>query len=152
MTGPGESDPVGPDGYFDERIAARYDENTARLFEPAAVDPVVDFLVERAKGGPALELAIGTGRIALPLAQRGVPVHGIDVSRAMVARLHAKPGGERIGVTIGDVATTRVDGSFKLAYLVYNTIMNVTTQAARSPPSATSPPTSSPVGASSSRS
>src|SRR5262249_54785202 len=78
-----------------------------------------------------LELGIGTGRIALPLARRGVIVHGIDLSSAMVARLRAKPGSERIGVTIGDFATARVDGSFSLAYLVFNTIMNLTTQAAQ---------------------
>ena len=80
------------------------------MFDPAVVDPAVDFLAELAGGGRALELGIGTGRIALPLAQRGVPVHGIDLSRAMVARLRAKPGGEAIGVTIGDFATTTVDG------------------------------------------
>lgn len=117
------------DGYFDERIAARYDESSAGLFEPAAVDPIVDLLTELAGGGRALELGVGTGRIALPLAQRGVPVHGIDLSNAMVARLRAKPGGDAIGVTIGDFATTAVDGTFTVAYLVFNTIMNLTTQA-----------------------
>src|SRR5205823_1609919 len=95
------------------------------------VEPVVDFLVELAGSGRALELGIGTGRIALPLAQRGVPVHGIDLSRAMVARLRAKPGGEDVGVTIGDFATTTVDGTFSVAYLVFNTINNLTTQAAQ---------------------
>ena len=119
------------DGYFDERIAARYDESSAEMFDPEAVDPVVDVLVELAAGGRALELGIGTGRIALPLAQRGVPVQGIDLSEAMVARLRARPGGEDIGVTIGDLATTKVDGSFSLVYLVFNTIMNLTTQAAQ---------------------
>jgi SAM-dependent methyltransferase len=119
------------DGYFDERIAATYDESSAEMFDPESVDPVVDFLVELAAGGRALELGIGTGRIALPLAQRGVPVQGIDLSKAMVARLRDKPGGENIGVTIGDFATTRVDGSFSLVYLVFNTIMNLTTQAAQ---------------------
>jgi SAM-dependent methyltransferase len=117
------------DGYFDERIAARYDESSAEMFDPDLVDPIVDFLVELAAGGGALELGIGTGRIALPLAQRGVPVQGIDLSKAMVARLRAKPGGEDIGVTIGDFATTRVERSFSLVYLVFNTIMNLTTQA-----------------------
>ena len=119
------------DGYFDERVAARYDESSADMFEPAVVDPVVDLLVEFAGGGRALELGIGTGRIALPLAQRGVPVHGIELSKAMAARLLAKPGGDEIGVTIGDFATTTVDGTFSVAYLVFNTIMNVTTQAAQ---------------------
>jgi SAM-dependent methyltransferase len=119
------------DGYFDERVAARYDESAADMFDPAVVDPVVDLLVELAGGGRALELGIGTGRIALPLAQRGVPVHGIELSKAMAARLRAKPGSEDIGVTIGDFATATVDGTFSLAYLVFNTIMNLTTQAAQ---------------------
>ena len=119
------------DGYFDERAAARYDESTAEMFAPAAVAPVVDLLAELAGSGRALELGIGTGRIALPLAQRGVPVHGIELSKAMVAKLRAKPGGERIGVTIGDFATTTAQGKFSLAYLVFNTIMNLTTQAAQ---------------------
>ena len=119
------------DGYFGERVAARYDESSADMFDPAVVDAVVEFLAELAGKGRALELGIGTGRIALPLAQRGVPVHGIELSNAMVARLRAKPGGEDIGVTIGDFATTTVDGTFRVAYLVFNTIMNLTTQAAQ---------------------
>src|SRR5687767_5811528 len=101
------------------------------MFDPAVVDPVVDFLVELAGSGRALELGIGTGRIALPVAQRGVPVHGIELSKAMAARLRAKPGGEDIGVMIGDFATTTVEGTFSVAYLVFNTIMNLTTQAAQ---------------------
>ena len=119
------------DGYFDERVAARYDDSEAEMFEAQVIDPVVEVLVELAGSGRALELGIGTGRIALPLAQRGVSVHGIDLSKAMVARLRAKRDGEDIGVTIGDFATTTVDGSFSLAYLVFNTIMNLTTQAAQ---------------------
>jgi SAM-dependent methyltransferase len=119
------------DGYFDERVAARYDESAAEMFDSAVVDPVVDLLVELAGSGRALELGIGTGRIALPLTQRGVPMHGIELSKAMVARLRTKPGGEDIGVTIGDFATTTVDGTFSVAYLVFNTIMNLTTQAAQ---------------------
>jgi SAM-dependent methyltransferase len=119
------------DGYFDERVAARYDESSAEMFDPEVVDPVVDFLAELAGSGRALELGIGTGRIALPLAKRGVPVHGIELSKAMVARLRAKPGGDDIGVTIGDFSTTTVDGKFSLAYLVFNTISNLTTQAAQ---------------------
>ena len=118
------------DGYFDERVADRYDDDP-EMFAAETVDPAVEFLAELAGDGRALEFAIGTGRIALPLAQRGVPVHGIDMSEAMVARLRAKPGGEDIGVTIGDFATTTVDGPFSLVYLVYNTIMNLTTQAAQ---------------------
>jgi SAM-dependent methyltransferase len=98
------------------------------MFEPAVVDPVVDLLADLAGEGDALELGIGTGRIALPLSQRGVRVHGIDLSPAMVARLRAKPGADEIGVKIGVFATTSVGGTFRLAYLVYNTIMNLTTQ------------------------
>lgn len=119
------------DGHFDERVAARYDESAAEMFAPEKVAPVVDFLAELAGSGRALELGIGTGRIALPLARRGVPVHGIDLSNAMVARLQAKPGGADIGVTIGDFASTTVDGQFAVAYLVFNTIMNLTTQEAQ---------------------
>jgi SAM-dependent methyltransferase len=122
---------VHDDGYFDERVAARYDESAAEMFDPAVVDPVVDFLVEIAGNGRALELGIGTGRIALPLAQRGVTVQGIELSKAMAATLRAKPGGEDIGVTIGDFSTASVDGTFSVAYLVFNTIMNLTTQAAQ---------------------
>lgn len=97
------------------------------MFEPGVVEPIVSFLADLAGEGPALELGIGTGRIALPLSQRGVPVHGIDLSSAMVARLQAKQGAEEIGVTIGDFATTKVQGPFRLVYLVFNTIMNLTT-------------------------
>jgi SAM-dependent methyltransferase len=122
---------TGEDGYFDERVAARYDETSADMFAPEVVDPVVDFLAELAGDGRALELGIGTGRIALPLAARGVRVHGIELSRAMAARLREKPGGEEIGVTIGDFSTTRVDGAFTVAYLVFNTISNLTTQEAQ---------------------
>jgi SAM-dependent methyltransferase len=119
------------DGYFDERVAATYDDDSPEMFDWAVLEPVIDFLAELAGVGRALELGIGTGRIALPLAKRGVPVHGIDLSKAMVAKLRAKPGGEDIGVTIGDFATTSVDGPFSLAYLVYNTIGNLTTQEAQ---------------------
>src|SRR6516162_3079340 len=119
------------DGYFGEHVAATYDKSLAEMFEAGVVDAAVELLAGLAGGGRALELGIGTGRIALPLARRGVPVHGIDMSQAMVARLRAKPGGEAIGVTIGDFATTRVDGTFSLAYLVFNTIMNLTTQEAQ---------------------
>src|SRR3954471_22658688 len=101
------------------------------MFDPAVVEPVVDFLAELAGEGAALELGIGTGRIALPLAQRGVPVHGIDLSADMVAQLRAKGGGAELPVTIGDFSTTRVEGTFALVYLVYNTISNLTTQDAQ---------------------
>jgi SAM-dependent methyltransferase len=117
-----------PKDYFDEPVAEHYDASSADMFEPAAVDSAVDVLADMAGEGDALELGVGTGRIALPLSRRGVHVHGIDLSTAMVARLKAKPGGDDVHVTIGDFATTRVSGTFTLAYLVYNTIMNLTTQ------------------------
>lgn len=117
-----------PKVYFDDRIAKGYDVSSADMFEPAVVDPAVSFLADLAGDGAALELGIGTGRIALPLRQRGVRVHGIDLSAAMVARLRAKSGAEDVGVTIGDFATTTVGATFRLAYLVYNTIENLTTQ------------------------
>jgi SAM-dependent methyltransferase len=114
--------------WFGADVAERYDETSSDMFDPAVVEPAVDFLADLAGDGAALELGIGTGRIALPLTQRGVRVHGIDLSEAMVAKLRAKPGGAEIGVTIGDFATTRVDATFSLAYLVYNTINNLTSQ------------------------
>jgi SAM-dependent methyltransferase len=110
--------------YFGEEVAARYDESTAEM----EVEPVVDFLAARAGDDAALELGIGTGRVALPLAKRGVRVASIDLSPAMVAKLREKPGGEGIPVAIGDFATTRIEGKFSLAYLVFNTINNLTTQ------------------------
>lgn len=117
-----------PGNYFDERIAERYETYWPELFEPEVVDPAVRFLADLAGSGAALELGVGTGRVALPLSRRGVRVHGIELSRAMAAKLRAKPGGENVAVTIGDFATTRVDGAFTLAYLVRNTIANLTTQ------------------------
>jgi len=101
---------------------------SADMFEPSVLDPAVQFLADVARDGAALELGIGTGRLALPLSERGVRVHGIDVSPPMVERLRAKPGAQAVGVTIGDFATTRVDGSFRLVYLVFNTIMNLVSQ------------------------
>jgi hypothetical protein len=109
-------------------VAERFDKRYAYQADPSVVGPVVDFLAGLAGDSAALELGIGTGRIALPLADRGVRVHGIDLSQAMVAKLQAKPGADRIDVTIGDFATTKVDGTFSVAYLVANTIMNLTTQ------------------------
>jgi SAM-dependent methyltransferase len=119
------------EGFFGERVAARYDEGAAEMFDPARVDPVVALLARLAGDGRALEFAIGTGRIALPLAARGVPVTGIDSSEAMVARLRAKPGGDGIEVAIGDFSTTRVGGAFSVVYLVFNTIFNLVTQDAQ---------------------
>jgi SAM-dependent methyltransferase len=114
--------------YFDEPEAATYDNYCADMFAADVLEPEVDFLADLAGEGAALELGIGTGRVALPLGQRGVRVSGIDLSPAMVARLKAKPGGNAIDVTIGDFASTTVDGTFQLAYLVFNTINNLTTQ------------------------
>ncbi|MET8910994.1 class I SAM-dependent methyltransferase [Micromonospora sp. NPDC004551] len=119
------------DGYFGEDVAARYDDPTSEMFDLAVIGETVDVLADIAGGGRVLELGIGTGRIALPLAGRGVSVHGIDLSRAMVDRMRAKPGGDAIDVTIGDFATTKVGGTFSLAFLVFNTIMNLTTQEAQ---------------------
>jgi SAM-dependent methyltransferase len=114
--------------HFGPEVAERYDERTATMAEPEVLEPIVDFLAEHARDGAALELGIGTGRIALPLSRRGVRVHGIDLSGAMIDQLRAKPGAEEIGLSIGDFATATVDGTFALAYLVANTIMNLTTQ------------------------
>jgi SAM-dependent methyltransferase len=117
-----------PTNYFDERIAKGYDTFWPDLSEPAVVEPAVEFLADLAGAGPALELGIGTGRLALPLSQRGVRVRGIELSPDMVAQLRTKPGSDDIDVTIGDFATTRVGEDFTLAYLVLNTIMNLTSQ------------------------
>jgi SAM-dependent methyltransferase len=117
-----------PHDYFDEPVAAHYDESSAGMFAADVLDPAVDFLADHAGDGAALELGVGTGRLALPLSQRGVRVHGIDLSEAMVARLRAKPGADAVGVTIGDFATATVGATFRLAYLVFNTITNLTSQ------------------------
>jgi SAM-dependent methyltransferase len=119
------------DGHFNKQVAASYDESWAKMFDPGIVDPVVDFLAGLASDGSALELGIGTGRIALPLTQLGVEVHGIEISKSMIAQLRVKPGGNDIDVTIGDFATARVGRSFTVVYLVFNTIMNLTTQEAQ---------------------
>jgi len=113
-----------PRDYFAGKVAERYDAETATM----PVEPVVDFLADLAGDGLALELGIGTGRIAVPLAARGLRVKGIDLSEGMVAKLRAKPGADAIDVTIGDFSTTKVEGTFSLAYLVFNTINNLTTQ------------------------
>jgi SAM-dependent methyltransferase len=124
-----------PVDHFGERIAACYDDvSGSGVFDPAVIEATVDVLANLAAGAagaagaPVLELGIGTGRIALPLSERGVRVHGIDLSTAMLARLREKPGAARVGVTVGDFANTRVPGTFGLAYLVFNTIMNLTSQ------------------------
>jgi SAM-dependent methyltransferase len=109
-------------------IAQVYDETYAAEFDRDVLEPVVNVLADLARGGPAVEFAVGTGRVALPLAERGLSVHGIELSPHMADRLRAKPGADAVRVTIGDMTTTRVPGSFSLVYLVANTIMNVTTQ------------------------
>ena len=116
------------DDHFAGEVAARYDDTLGAMGSPEVLGPTVDLLAELAGTGAALEMAVGTGRIALPLAARGVPVSGIELSPDMVAQLRAKPGGDAIPVTIGDMATTRVEGAFRLVYLLYNTIGNVETQ------------------------
>ena len=117
--------------WFAGDVAARYDDSSGPEFDPPVIAATVEFLAELAGDGAALELGIGTGRIALPLARRGVPVHGIDLSPDMVSQLRAKPGGDEIPVTIGDFATTTVERTFALVYLVFNTINNLTTQDAQ---------------------
>jgi SAM-dependent methyltransferase len=119
---------AGDEGYFGERVAAAYDVRAADMFDPAVVGPAMELLAELAGDGRALEFAIGTGRVALPLAERGVPVSGIDNSEHMLAELRRKPGAERIEAVVGDMAATRVEGEFSLVYLVFNTIFNLTTQ------------------------
>lgn len=110
-------------------LAEVYDKTYSAMFGPSVLNPVIGLLADLARGGPALEFAVGTGRVALPLSARGIAVHGLELSRHMAERLFAKPGADAVPVTIGDMTTTRVPGTpFKLVYLVANTIMNVTTQ------------------------
>jgi SAM-dependent methyltransferase len=117
--------------HFAGRVAERYDETSRGMFDPAVLGPAVDFLAELAGDGPVLEFGIGTGRVALPLAERGLHVAGIDLSPDMVAQLRAKPGADAIDVTVGDFSQTTVDGTFSLVYVVWNTINNLTTQEAQ---------------------
>ena len=117
-----------PEIWFDGDIAATYDEESADRFAPALLAATIDFLAGLTADRPALELAIGTGRVAVPLAGRGVRVSGIELSPAMIAQLRAKPGADAIEVVEGDMTTTRVVGDFGLVYLVYNTITNLTAQ------------------------
>lgn len=114
--------------HFDADVAARYDETSAQMYDPDVLDPAVAVLAELAGVGGALEFGVGTGRVALPLSGHGVQLHGIDLSEAMIEQLRAKPGSHRVGTTVGDFTTTTVAGTFTLVYLVWNTIMNLTTQ------------------------
>jgi SAM-dependent methyltransferase len=119
------------DNHFDADVAARYDDECAELSTDTALAPMLDLLARLAGPGPVLELAIGTGRVALPLRRRGVPVHGIELSDAMVGRLRDKPGGDEhtIPVVLGDMTTQTAPGcgGYSLVYLVFNTVMNLTT-------------------------
>lgn len=117
-----------PKNQFGPEVARSYDEDLAEMFDSSTVEPAVEVLAQLARGGRALEFAIGTGRIALPLRARGVDVSGIDLSDAMIEQLRRKPGGGDIPVVIGDMARIRVEGSFRLVYLVFNTIGNLTSQ------------------------
>jgi SAM-dependent methyltransferase len=116
------------DNVFSGWVAQGYDAASADMYAPEVLGPTIDFLAAEAGDGRALELAIGTGRVGLALAARGVDVHGIELSPDMVEQLRAKPGGDAIPVTIGDMATTRLERTFPLVYLVYNTISNLMTQ------------------------
>lgn len=111
--------------------AATYDDEVAEMFESEALSPAADFLANAAAGGRALEFAVGSGRVALALADRGVEVVGIELSQAMIDVMQAKPGSDRVRVVCGDMASTGVDGTFRLLYLVFNTITNLLTQAAQ---------------------
>ena len=116
---------------WDEETAARYDADAASQFAPEVLEPTLDLLEGLADGGPALELAIGTGRVGVPLAERGVAVSGIELSEPMVAQLRRKVGADALPVTVGDMATASVPdaGEFALVYLVFNTLSNLRTQA-----------------------
>jgi SAM-dependent methyltransferase len=122
------------ENFFTGPIAAEYASRWPHLYEPGMIVPAIDFLTGHARGGPVLELGVGTGRLALPLSALGVAVHGIELSADMVTQLRLQPGAEAITITLGDFATTKVAdgaGAFSLAYLVRNTIMNLTTQDAQ---------------------
>jgi SAM-dependent methyltransferase len=114
---------------WDGDAAGRYDTPGSGMFAPEVLGPAVDRLAELAGGGRALEFAIGTGRVAIPLAERGVPVTGIELSQPMIGRLRAKADDAAIPVIAGDMATARAPGQYTLVYLVYNTISNLLTQA-----------------------
>lgn len=117
--------------HFAGEIARTYDAVTAAWLPDDATDTAVDQLASLAGGGAALEFAIGTGRVGLPLVDRGIRVAGIELSSDMVDQLRSKPGSDAIDVTIGDMTTARVDGEFALVYLVFNTVTNLTTQDAQ---------------------
>jgi SAM-dependent methyltransferase len=107
---------------WNEQVAQSYDESSAHMYAPEVLGPTVDFLERRARRGPALEFAVGTGRVALPLSERGIRVAGIEKSAPMARELSRKPGGGDVAVTIGDMTTARASGAFDLVYLVYNAV------------------------------
>ena len=113
---------------WDVDAAQRYDTPGTGMFAPEVLGPTVDRLAELADGGRVLEFAIGTGRVAVPLVERGVPVTGIELSRPMIAQLRTKVDEATLPVVEGDMATTRADGEYSLVYLVFNTISNLLTQ------------------------
>lgn len=114
--------------YFGPGVAERYDDPEDPMFSPEVLGPTVDMLADLAGDGDALELAIGTGRVAIPLAQRGIHVEGVDLSGAMIEQMRRKPGGDTIHAVVDDITTVRLGRTFALTYLVFNTISNVTTQ------------------------
>ncbi|SER29227.1 class I SAM-dependent methyltransferase [Actinokineospora terrae] len=120
---------MGQDDVWNTEVAGRYDTPGVGMFAPEVLGPTLDRLVELADGGAALEFAIGTGRVGIPLAERGVPVTGIELSEPMLARLRAKADAATVPVVLGDMATATAPGEFSLVYLVYNTISNLLTQA-----------------------
>ena len=113
---------------WDAGTARRYDESSSQMFRPEVLGPTIDFLAGLAGTGRALEFAVGTGRVAIPLTDRGVPVSGIELSEPMVEQLRRKVPASEVPVLIGDMATARVPGEFSLVYLVFNTIGNLRTQ------------------------
>ena len=120
-----------PSAEWGQEVAEVYDDTSSAMFDPALLGATVDLLASLAGDGRALELAVGTGRVALPLSERGVRVDGIELSPHMAAQLLKKPGAGAVGLTVGDMTSTVVadgEGAFRLVYLVFNTIMNVTTQ------------------------
>ena len=119
------------DDIWDDETARTYDTDSAGMFAPEVLGPTLDRLVALAGGGPALEFAVGTGRVAVPLAARGVPVTGIELSRPMLDRLRAKVDEATVPVVVGDMATARAPGEYALVYLVFNTVSNLLTQAAQ---------------------
>ncbi len=117
------------EGLWDADTAERYDTPGEGMFAPDVLGPTVDRLAELAAGGPVLEFAVGTGRVAVPLAERGIPVTGVEQSAAMVAQLRRKVDEAVVPVVLGDMATATAPGEYVLVYLVYNTISNLLTQA-----------------------